>query len=160
MSDFAKRTGLSPPAQHPDRYLWTDAFAVCNYLALFKRTGDQQYRRCATALIGQVHRVLGRYRDDDVRSGWISGLDEEFGRCHPTAGGLRIGKPLKERNANEALDDRLEWDRDGQYFHYLTKWIHALCQAAFVTGELDYSRWAVALGNAAFKGFRPPVRIG
>jgi hypothetical protein len=122
-------------------------------LALFQRTGDQQYRRCATDLIEQVHRVLGRYRDDDVRSGWISGYDEETGCCHPTAGGLRIGKPLKERNANEVLDDRLEWDRDGQYFHYLTKWIHALCQAAFVTGELNYSRWAVELGNAAFKGF-------
>ena len=33
------------------------------------------------------------------------------------------------------FDERLEWDRDGQYFHYLTKWIHALCQAAFVTGD-------------------------
>jgi rhamnogalacturonyl hydrolase YesR len=64
MSDFARRTGLSPspPAQRPDRYLWTDAFAVRNFLALFQRTGDQQYRRCATDLIEQVHRVLGRYR--------------------------------------------------------------------------------------------------
>jgi hypothetical protein len=144
---------LSPPAQQPDRYLWTDAFAICNFLALFQRTGDQQYRHYAKELIDQVHRVLGRYRDDDVRSGWISGFDEDAGHYHPTAGGLRIGKPLKERNANEVLDDRLEWDRDGQYFHYLTKWIHALCQAAFVTGEPNYSRWAVELGNAAFKGF-------
>jgi hypothetical protein len=111
MSDFAGRTGLSPPAQQPDRYLWTDAFAVCNFLTLFQRTGDQQYPRWATELIDQVHRVLGQYRDDDVRSGWISGYDEEVGRCHPTAGGLRIGKPLKERNLNQALDDRLEWDR-------------------------------------------------
>ena len=63
MSEFAQRTGLSPAAQNPRRYLWTDAFAVCNFLELFQRTGDQQYRRCATELIDQVHRVLGRYRE-------------------------------------------------------------------------------------------------
>ncbi|MGA6935731.1 MAG: hypothetical protein WB041_10140, partial [Pseudolabrys sp.] len=41
------------------RYLWTDAFAVCNFLELFQRTSDQQYRRCAEKLIDQVHSVLG-----------------------------------------------------------------------------------------------------
>jgi len=97
--------------------------------------------------------VLGRYRDDDMHRGWISGLDEETGRRHPTAGGLRIGKPLKERDANEPVDERLEWDRDGQYFHYLTKWMHALCQAAFISGEAIYAHWAVELGEAAFDGF-------
>src|SRR5205814_6067950 len=71
----------------------------------------------------------------------------------PTAGGLRSGKPLRERKAGEPLDERLEWDRDGQYFHYLTKWIHALCQAGFATGNTAYVRWAIELGNAAFAGF-------
>jgi hypothetical protein len=104
-------------------------------------------------LIDNVHRLLGRYRDDDTRRGWISGRDEASGRRHPTAGGLRIGKPLKERDADEALDQRLEWDRDGQYFHYLTKWMHALCQTAFVTGDAAYARWALELGQAAFEGF-------
>ena len=154
MSEFAERTGLlSAAARDQQRYLWTDAFAVCNFFELFKRTGDQKYRRNATELIDLVHRVLGRYRDDDVRVGWISGLDDETGPRHPTAGGLRIGKPLKEREAREPLDERLEWDRDGQYFHYLTKWMHALCQAASVTGEAAYARWAVELGEAAFRGF-------
>ena len=83
--------------------------------------------------------MLGRYRDDEKHSGWISGLDEQAGSHHPTAGGLRIGKPLKERGVNEALDEALEWDRDGQYFHYLTKWIHALCQTAFVTNDFEYA---------------------
>jgi hypothetical protein len=151
MSEFAVRTGLSPPAQHPQRYLWTDAFAVCNFLELFARTGDQSYGRCAAALIEQVHRVLGRFRDDDVRRGWISGLDEEAGSRHPTAGGLRIGKPLREREAHEEMDERLEWDRDGQYFHYLTKWMHALCQASFALDKPDYASWAIELGEAAFK---------
>jgi hypothetical protein len=34
MSEFATRTGLAPPAQDQQRYLWTDAFAVCNFLEL------------------------------------------------------------------------------------------------------------------------------
>jgi len=153
MTEFARRTGLCPPARDRERYLWTDAFAVCNFLELFRRTHDGNYRRYATQLIDEVHRVLGRYRDDDMHRGWISGLDEETGRRHPTAGGLRIGKPLKERDANEPFDERLEWDRDGQYFHYLTKWMHALCQAAFVSGETIYAHWAVELGEAAFDGF-------
>jgi hypothetical protein len=153
MAEFAMRTGLSQAKEEQRRYLWTDAFAVCNFLELFERTGDQNHRHRATELIEQVHRVLGRYRDDDIRSGWISGLDEQAGYRHPTSGGLRIGKPLKERSANEALDERLEWDRDGQYFHYLTKWVHALCQTAFVLGDFGYAQWAVELGRAAFEGF-------
>jgi hypothetical protein len=160
MSEFAIRTGLSSTAQDQQRYLWTDAFAVCNFFELFERTGDQEYLRCATELIDQVHRVLGRYRHDDVRGGWISGLDEETGRRRPTAGGLRIGKPLKERGAGEPLDERLEWDRDGQYFHYLTKWMHALCQASFVTRKSEYARWAVELAEAAFEGFARRSRTG
>ena len=153
MSDFAMRTGLSSAALRPQRYLWTDAFAVCNFFELFARTGDQTHRRCAVDLIDQVHEVLGRYRNDDMRSDWISGLDDEAGRQRPTAGGLRIGKPLKEREADEPIDEQLEWDRDGQYFHYLTKWVHALCQAGFATGNTAYARWAVELGEAAFAGF-------
>jgi hypothetical protein len=153
MMEFVSRTGLSPPARDHERYLWTDAFAVCNFLELFRRTHDEENRRYAIQLIDQVHRVLGRYRDDDMRSGWISGHDEETARRHPTVRGLRIGKPFKERDANEPVDERLEWDRDGQYFHYLAKWIHALCQAAFVTQEAAYARWAVELGEAAFEGF-------
>jgi hypothetical protein len=153
MSEFARRTGLSPAKEEQRRYLWTDAFAVCNFLELFAQTGDEQYGLRATELIDQVHRVLGRYRDDDIRSGWISGLEEQAGSRHPTAGGLRIGKPLKERSASEPLDERLEWDRDGQYFHYLTKWVHALCQTAFALGEAKYGEWGLELGKAAFEGF-------
>jgi len=153
MSEFARRSGLSPVAQCPRRYLWTDAFAVCNFLELSERTGDQKYRRYASELIDQVHRVLGRYRSDDVRKGWISGLDDEKGHHQPTLGGLRIGKPLRERGANESIDEQREWDRDGQYFHYLTKWIHALCQVAFLTGDNENVRWARELTETAFRAF-------
>ena len=77
MSEFAARTGLVRAIEHPRRYLWTDAFAVSNFLELAARSGEQKYRDYAIRLIDEVHRGLGRYRDDDARSGWISGLDEE-----------------------------------------------------------------------------------
>jgi len=71
---------------------------------------------------------IGRHRADDPRRG----LDQRA-RRGGRLGGLRIGKPLPERGAGEPVDERLEWDRDGQYFHYLTKWMHALDQVARAT---------------------------
>ncbi|NIP82422.1 MAG: hypothetical protein GWM90_25640, partial [Gemmatimonadetes bacterium] len=87
------------------------------------------------------------------RDGWISGLPEEEGREHPTAGGLRIGKPLPERGPDDPYDRRLEWERDGQYFHYLTRWMHALERATAVTGAARYHRWAAELGTVAYERF-------
>ena len=153
MRDFAKTTGLDPPSLQPRRYLWTDAFAVCNYLGLSGLTGDQAFRDRALRLIGQVHHVLGRFRSGDARTGWISGLVQEEGEEHPVAGGLRIGKSLPERRPGEPYDERLEWDRDGQYYHYLTRWMHALSRAGTVTGDPQYIRQAVELARAAHAGF-------
>jgi len=153
MTDFAERTGLSDTSRTPRRYLWTDAHAACNFLSLYRRTAEEEYRDLAIALVDQVHRVLGRHRDDDPRQGWISGLDEQEGSQHPTAGGLRIGKELNERARDAPYDERSEWDRDGQYFHYLTKWMHALMRASVVIGDSRYRRWAVELAQAAHAGF-------
>jgi hypothetical protein len=153
MLDFASLTGLAPPAAHPRRYLWTDAFAVCNYVELFRQTHDETYRDLALCLVDQVHHVLGRHRDDDPRTGWISGLSGQEGEMHPTKGGLRIGKKLPERGQNEPFNERLEWDRDGQYFHYLTKWMHALNRVSRVTGDPKYNRWAIELAKTAYARF-------
>ena len=153
MMAFAGLTGLLPPRARPRRYLWTDAYTVCNYLELFHRTGDRTYRDLALALVDQVHHILGRHRDDDPRTGWIGGLPEAEGEAHPTRGGLRIGKPQNERRPGEPFDERLEWDRDGQYYHYLTKWMHALNRVSRVTGNLTYARWAVELAEAAHAAF-------
>jgi len=152
MEAFAERTGLtsSAPAR---RYLWTDAFAVCNYLGLAHATGEARYADLALALVNQVHHVLGRHHPRDPRSGWISGLGEEGGEAHPTRGGLRIGKPLPERGAGEPFDERQEWDRDGQYFHYLTKWMHALDQVSRSTGDARFHLWARELADAAHRAF-------
>ena len=145
MRAFAERTGVTggAPAR---RYLWTDAFAVCNFLGLGETA-------LAGRLVEQVHAVLGSHRDDDARSGLISGLDAAAARRHPTQGGLRIGKPLPERSAGAPYDAALEWERDGQYFHYLTRWMHALDQYAQRAGVADANRWARELARVAVQAF-------
>jgi hypothetical protein len=145
MQRFAERTGLTS-ARPQRRYLWTDAFAVCNFLALDRLD-------LALALVDGVHHVLGRHRDDDDRRGWISGLSDADGEAHPTQGGLRIGKLLPERPPGEPVSERLEWERDGQYFHYLTKWMHALEQVAHVAGDPHPAAWAQELAVTARKSF-------
>lgn len=152
MEAFAGDTGIDS-ARAPRRYLWTDSFAVCNYLGLHQATGEDRFLELALALVRQVHEVLGRHRPDDPRDGWISGLPEAEGAQHPTAGGLRIGKPLPERKPSEPYDRQLEWERDGQYFHYLTRWMHALNRVWTVTGDPEHHRWAVELADAALRGF-------
>lgn len=149
----ARRTGLIGEAIAPTRYLWTDAFAVCTWLEIHRLTGSQAALGNALALVEQVHSVLGKHRADDSRRGLISGLPEPDGREHPTAGGLRIGKPRPERGPTEAYDERLEWDRDGQYYHYATKWMHALARVALVRPGGPDLRHAVELALAVHAGF-------
>ena len=153
MMEFARETGLSPALKSPRRYLWTDAFAVCNFLGLYHQIGEGTYLDLTLQLVDQVHDRLGRHREDDSRTGWISGFNEEQGRKHPTQGGLRIGKELNERGLRDLFDERLEWDRDGQYYHYLTKWMHALNRVSRATGDLRYNTWAVELAKTAHARF-------
>ncbi|MCK4834049.1 MAG: hypothetical protein KAT12_04700 [Gammaproteobacteria bacterium] len=161
MGAFAETTGLTDTSHDQRRYLWTDAFAVCNYLELYRQTGDEEDLQLALKLVEQVHLTLGKHHKDSKHSGWLSGLDEEQARLHPTIAGLRIGKQLNERQTDEAYDDQLEWDRDGQYFHYLTKWMHALNRVSQVTGKSIYNRWARELAHAAHAAFTyTPVKGG
>lgn len=152
MMAFAERTGLTSDRSQV-RYLWTDAFAVCNFLALARTTGDQQYVPLALRLVDRTHQVLARHRADDGRVGWISGLSEANGAAHPTRGGLRIGKKLPERRPGEPCHEQLEWERDGQYFHYLTKWMNALDQMARFTKESRFNLWARELAEVAYAAF-------
>ncbi len=152
MLGFAEQTGLTS-GRSPRRYLWTDAFAVCNFLGLARLTGEARYQQLALRLVDQVHHTLGRHRRDDSRRGWISGLGESEGEAHPTRGGLRIGKELPERGANVPFDERLEWERDGQYFHYLAQWMHALDQAARSTGRAQFNLWGRELAASAHHAF-------
>ncbi len=153
MTEFAELTGLSTTGKVPRRYLWTDAFAVCNFLEFFRQTNDDKYKDFALLLVDQVHNILGRHRKDDSRTGWISGLDEEEGEMHPTKGGLRIGKKMNERGPSDRFDESLEWDSDGQYYHYLTKWMHALNRVSRVTGDKTYNMWAIELAKTVHARF-------
>jgi Mor family transcriptional regulator len=62
MMEYAVLTGLSPASPSPQRYLWTDAFAVCNFLELYSQTSDEHYKhlalssliRCMPYLAGTV----------------------------------------------------------------------------------------------------------
>jgi len=154
MAEFGARSGLLPlDKAEPHRYLWTDAFAVCNYLALARLKGQEENLDIAARLIDQVHRVLGRHRSDDGRKGLLSGLDEQEGTRHPATGGLRIGKKLPERGLTEPYDEYLEWERDGQYYHYLTKWMHALCCYGAHTGNPKYINWAAELAERSHAAF-------
>jgi hypothetical protein len=146
MAAFAEDTGLVGAGRQPTRYLWTDAFAVCNFLALDETES-------ALRLVEGVHRTLGRRDLRHGDGGWLSGLPDDAVEKHPTWGGLRIGKKLPERGLSEPFDERLEWDRDGQYFHYLTKWMHALDQVARATGEPRFNVWARELAEVAFRAF-------
>jgi len=160
MEAFAERTGLVGQ-RRPRRYLWTDAFAVCNYLELHRALGNDRFLDRATRLVTQVHDVLGAYAANDSRRGWLGGMDDGQHRRTPTRAGLRIGKSLPERSPAEPLDEQREWDRDGQYFHYLTRWMHALERVAETTGEAHYHRWAAELALGAFNGFvKHPAATG
>ncbi|MCY1071591.1 hypothetical protein OV090_43005 [Nannocystis sp. RBIL2] len=160
MLQFAARTGLTSD-RPPRRYLWTDAFAVCNLLGLACAWGSAPLYDVAVRLVEQVHHVLGRHRPDDPRAGrWISGLSPEAGEAHPTRGGLRIGKPLPERGPDEPFEPDLEWERDGQYYHYLTKWMHALDRLSRVTGDRVGNGLARELAAAAHAGFTYAPRPG
>jgi hypothetical protein len=153
MWDFASITGLEPAIEYPQRYLWTDSFAVCNYLGLFNQTNEKKYLELALNLVNQVHHILGRHRDDDPRMGWISKLNNKEGEMHPTKGGLRIGKRLNERPPHESINETLEWERDGQYYHYLIKWMHALNRVSRVTKDSKYTRWGIELAKTTHAAF-------
>lgn len=76
---------FDPRHSHRGRYLWTDAFGVCNYCGLYYETGDARYLAAAEALCAAVHATLGFTRDGARRLGAATAE-------HPTRGGLRIGK--------------------------------------------------------------------
>lgn len=160
MSSFSTRTGVHGPADPSRRYLWTDAYAVLALLGLYRATKRQQYLDDAIKLADLVHDNLGRHRPSDARAGWISGLSDADGERNPVAGGLRIGKSLPERAVGEPLNERLEWDRDGQYFHYLTRWMRALSQLSLATSDAVWNGYAIELARVATAAFVYEPRPG
>jgi hypothetical protein len=127
-SSAVKRWSPAPYADYKSRYLWTDAYGVCNFLTAFHETGERRYLEMADQLITDVHNTLGRDRRGHRR---LAGATDE----RPTLAGLRIGKVQEEGSR----------DGDGQYFHYLTKWAFALNRMSIATQQRIYNDWAVDL---------------
>jgi len=137
---YGKYTGIGwTPKAYKDnksRYLWTDAFGVCNYITLYYETGESKYLDAADALIDNVHNTLGKDRTGKHRLG--NATDQE-----PLKGGLRIGK----------VDPEGTPDGDGQYFHYLTKWMFALNRMSIARGISKYNDWAVQMAKCVHPHF-------
>lgn len=128
----------SPPPMaegHKGRYLWTDGFAVINFLTLYTETKGDRYLTLAKRLVATVHDVLGRTRDGTSR---LPGATDE----EPLKGGLRIGK-----------HDEAGSDGDGQYFHYLTVWMFALNRMTVITSEQWYNNQAISMARAVLPRF-------
>jgi hypothetical protein len=49
-----------PYQENKGRYLWTDAFGVCNFITLFHEKNEEKYLLQADNLITNVHDVLGK----------------------------------------------------------------------------------------------------
>lgn len=152
IEQFSSRTGLiGNNGDESRRYLWTDAFAVQTLFGLYNFLENITYKESAKKLITLVHQHLGKFHPDDDRTGWISGLPEEEAVNHPTKNGLRIGKKLPERKKDHPVNQRLEWERDGQYFHYNTRWVIALLHAHQETKEDKFAQWAAEMMVASSK---------
>lgn len=123
----------------PGRYLWTDAFAIMSFLSLHQMTKDFRYFNLAKRLVLAVHNTLGYHRHLHTR---LSRATEDY----PVQGGLRIGKLLPEGDESG--------QGDGQYFHYLTRWMYALSQITAITGEPWYNEQAIELARVAIRKFR------
>jgi len=137
---YGKYSGPSwkpkPYKEGKGRYLWTDAFGVCNFITLYYETKESTYLHQADALITDVHDVLGKDRQGNKRLD--NATDDE-----PLKGGLRIGK----------IDPEGTSDGDGQYFHYLTKWMYALNRMSVAKNDMKYNNWAIQMVKAIHPRF-------
>ena len=137
-------------SDNKSRYLWTDAFGVCNYITLYYETGNTQFLDQADALIKGVHDVLGRERNGKKRLG--NSTDDE-----PLKGGLRIGKEDPEGLVLFLMAWLIKMtgtrDGDGQYFHYLTKWMFALNRMSIARKNIKYNQQAIQLAKSIHPHF-------
>jgi len=87
-------TWTPPPMSkgHRGRYLWTDAFAVLNFITLARETANPIYLSHARTLVSTVHGILGRTRDGSTQ---LPGAAPSS----PLEGGLRKSARKTRRGA-------------------------------------------------------------
>lgn len=143
------------------RYLWTDAFGVLAYTSIAEmyeskndKDKSEMYRRARDKLIRTVHACLGVPRSNEKDDAMK--IDTKLS---PTGYvGLRIGK----LHSRKVTDYGMEYD--GQYWHYIDKWLLALarsghvnegiliaksCFPAFFDAESGGIRWKLSIDSTA-----------
>ena len=110
---------------HQRRYLWTDAFAVLAFCSIAERYESEGklvaaslYRNASNKLINVVHECLGAPVSSKAENAMHKDPRSPTGYM-----GLRIGKV----NSRRVTDAGMEFD--GQYWHYVDKWLFALERA-------------------------------
>jgi hypothetical protein len=126
---------------------------IYQYIAFDK----SRYLSQADLLIKEVHNVLGKERERDKRLG--KSTDDD-----PLLGGLRIGKVDPEGKSPTSyyvfillnvllLSFKGTRDGDGQYFHYLTKWMVALNRYSIAANSPRHNYLAIQLANVSCSSF-------
>jgi hypothetical protein len=110
------------------RYLWTDAFGVMAYISLAEQAKEngntrqkQKYQQAADKLITVVQDCLGKPRSNNENDQMQPDVTSPTGYV-----GLRIGKA----SSRKVTDYGMQYD--GQYWHYVDKWLLALSRAGHV----------------------------
>lgn len=118
------------------RYLWTDAFGVLAFVSiadLHEKEGNadeaNKYRQAADTLIRTVHQCLGSPRSDKPVDAMTASEDSPTGYV-----GLRIGKT----SSRKVTDYGMQYD--GQYWHYVDKWLLALARAGHVADGIRIAK--------------------
>ena len=139
------------------RYLWTDAFAVLNLVTDAARCAATRATRAAArprseaalALVETTTRTLGSPRAPDLPMApseyplftldpVVPQTPHRANGRKPRWRGLRIGKRLAAKSSDPGMA------LDGQYFHYVDKWLVALARLASELPEDDPRRVRVA----------------
>jgi hypothetical protein len=110
------------------RYLWTDAFEVLSFISIaecFQKERNKQeaevYQQAAEKLIATVHRCLGAPRSSKPEHAMQTDPNSPTGHV-----GFRIGKTSSQKITDYGMR------YDGQYWHYVDKWLLALARAGHI----------------------------
>jgi len=121
---------------HQRRYLWTDAFGVLAFVSIadrYEKDGNtseaDKYRRAADTLVRTVHCCLGAPRSSKSVDAMTVSETSPTGHV-----GLRIGKV----SSKKVTDYGMQYD--GQYWHYIDKWLLALARSGHVQEGIQIAK--------------------
>jgi len=126
------------------RYLWTDAFGVLAYVSLADRFDNgsnnnkeeaRKYREAAERLVEVVHECLGKPRSNNP----VDEMQPDTALSPTGFVGLRIGKVRSRKVTDYGMS------LDGQYWHYVDKWLLALARTGSTRRVIEAAQIAKSL---------------